>query len=387
MKSPADLAKVLAREWDNADYREQRLLNAGAWPIPKAIGKPTARSISDATPAVREHLERWRMVGLGEVEWEEVSFRSAAEPVRVPITWLLHEPAQWVVATGDASVSLEYSRLQYFMAHCDVMFHRLLLRNRSLWRNRSDTDVVHAAEVALRLSPGCAAGRPLRSMPVAEVDTKFFERNRSLVVALLDVRFDGAASQMGLEAFVGALDEGDHWLLVAPLEPGLLPFVQQRVRARELMESCLPGETLLVVENERCLYQLPPLSGTIAILGAGLNLGWMRAAWLADRRIGYWGDMDTWGLLMLARARNCQPHVETVLMHSALFDAYAKQLAVVEPVIAGACPAAGLNEEEGRFYLALSERTKGRLEQEFLPKLTVVNELHRWFCAAGDDAP
>jgi len=75
---------------------------------------------------------------------------------------------------------------------------------------------------------------------------------------MLDILFDGQVSELGLEAFLGADDEGHHWLLVADLDGGLLPFSQLRVRARELEEVPMPGASMLIVENERCIHQLPP---------------------------------------------------------------------------------------------------------------------------------
>jgi hypothetical protein len=96
------------------------------------------------------------------------------------------------------------------------------------------------------------------------------------------------------------------------------------------------------------------LPNTIAVLGSGLNLEWMNATWLKDRRIAYWGDIDTWGLVMLAAARRRQPHLEPLLMDRELFDAMCSTLSVNE------------------------SRPAGRIEQEFLPRERVVAALERW---------
>lgn len=80
---------------------------------------------------------------------------------------------------------------------------------------------------------------------------------------MLDVLFDDQASELGLEAFLGAEDEGHHWLLVADLDGQLLTFSQLRVRASELQEVALPGQRLLLVENERCLHQLQARHGRL----------------------------------------------------------------------------------------------------------------------------
>lgn len=131
--------------------------------------------------------------------------------------------------------------------------------------NSKFDEVVQAAHFVQQLEPGCADGRPLRALGLAGIDSKFFERHRALIQQLLDARFDGQASEQGLESFLAAPDEGDHWLLVAPLQPGLLSCTRQTVPAAELMSAGLPGTHVLIVEDERSLHQLPQLADTVAV--------------------------------------------------------------------------------------------------------------------------
>ena len=378
MKAPDELADLLARQWHNADKREHRLIDPQAWPIQLTIGRPPPALFAQHTAQVREHIARWRGVTVGEVQWQDTTFRSAAAPVSLPLHWQISSPEQWAQASDDAQVQLELQRLLYLLDHVDPRFHPLLIRQRGLWRDRNDEEVKQAAALALALEPGLAAGRPLRSLALAGIDSKFFERNRGLVTSLLDIRFDGQVSQLGLNSFLDAADEGDHWLLVAPLSPGLLPFAQQRVRGRELLDTPLPAKRILLIENDRCLHLLPTLPDTIAVLGSGLDLAWLRADWLRLCRVGYWGDMDTWGLRMLARARNLQPHLAPLLMERSVFDQYAAAVAVPEPITAGPTPPHGLTDHEHAFYQHLLGLSKGRIEQEFLPKDTVVHALSQW---------
>ncbi|MFZ2234829.1 MAG: Wadjet anti-phage system protein JetD domain-containing protein [Dokdonella sp.] len=381
MKSPKELADLLVRQWNSADKREHRLLDAQAWPLRIGIGRPSPACFTKYTARVREHIARWREVSIGEVQWEASTFRSAAEPVSLPTHWSLFSPEDWAQGSGDAQVRLEFHRLRYLLGCVDSRFHSLLIRQRSLWLGHADQEVVQATALVLELEPGIAAGRPARALALAGIDSKFIERHRALVTALLDVRFDGRASQAGLGSFLDAADEDDHWLLVVPLTPGLLPFAQQRVRARELMALPLPAGRILVIENERCRHLLPKLPDTIAVLGSGLNLAWLRADWLHDRCLGYWGDLDSWGFDMLARARCLQPHLTALLMERTVFDRYAA-LAVAEPVVAGPNPPEGLVDEERNLYRHLLGLAKGRIEQEFLPRETVVDVLTRWHASS-----
>ena len=284
---------------------------------------------------------------------------------------------------GHADIAADYQALAAVLARVDARFHRLLLRRLALWRGVPTEDVATAARMALQLAPGCAQGRPLRALAVAGNDSKFFERHAALLSALLDVRFDGAASRAGLTAFLDASADDEHWLLIAPLDAGLLPqlrFARLRVAASDLASTPLPARRILLVENERCLHLLQgalPLPDTIAILGAGLNLAWLAAPWLQQRQVAYWGDIDTWGLHMLARARSHLPQLQALLMDRTTFDAHTRA-AVAEPLPAPYPEPGSLPPEEAALDAYLRTLDSGRLEQEFITPAAVESAVLGW---------
>ena len=388
MRSPEQLAEQLARRWQRSDWREAHLLpNPGAWPLRLDVGAPSADSFRSASPALRQHLQAWRAVsarGPGSVQWTPRSYRGGAAPLDVPVQWTLERPSEALAAitrfavNGHAEIAADYQALVAVLAQVEAPFQRLLLRRLALWRHLPTEQVATAARVALQLTPGCAAGKPLRALAVAGNDSKFFERHASLLKALLDERFDGEASRQGLSDFLGASPEGEHWVLVAPLDAGLLPFRRQRVPTSELQHSALPAQRILLVENERSLHQLPtPLPQTIAVLGSGLNLAWLTAPWLQACDVAYWGDIDTWGLAMLASARRHLPQLHALLMDRATFDAHAER-AVAEPVQASELSQSGLLAHEVALAQHLRTLDKGRLEQEFLPAEAVACAVRQW---------
>lgn len=378
MKSPSDIGQSLARQWQQPRIRRERLLDPGGWPRDFTIGKPSAGLFSANPQAVQRHVEAWRQVRIGEVTWEPVDYRAALGPVQVPMTWRLRSPSEWVAASGDPEVMREYRMLEALVEHTDNCFHTLLVSQRSLWLKKSADEIITTARLAARLSTGCAQGRPLRLLAELGVDTKFFERNTALLTRLLDERFEGEVSAQGLTTFLDAFEDSSHWVLVAPLSPGLLPFKRLRLTTAELAEADLPCSRVLVVENEQCIHQLPELPDTIAILGAGLDLQWLGSPHLAGKSLGYWGDMDTWGLLMLARARQRQPAIKALLMARSIFDRYESTSAVAEPVKAQDAAPDGLQPCEADFYRYLLRRERGRLEQEYLPKDLVENAIATW---------
>ena len=378
MKSPKELAEKIARQWQNPKLREQRLLNYGEWPLLLTIKKPSASDIMANLPRVRTHLDRWKKIEVGEVIWEEVQYRGISDPIEVPVTWKIKRPIEWVEATCNKKVKSEFKKLAKIMNSVDKIFHSLLTRQLHLITERPDDEIIKACELALLLKAGCAQGHPLRAMPYLGIDSKFCERNRQLIIKLLDIRFNGIVSELGLEQFLGAINESDHWILVADLAQNNLPFRQLRIRGSELAMTALSTGRILIIENESCFHHLPQVEDTIAILGAGLDLSWVKAQWLSEKKIGYWGDIDTWGLTMLARARRYQSSLTALLMSESLYDEYGRQNAVKEPRIAGESPPIGLSEQEKRLYLRLISEEMGRLEQEFIPEHIVKSEILKW---------
>jgi hypothetical protein len=378
MKSPDQLAEKLSRQWQNPDTREPRLLEREAWPVELAIGKPTPAQLKQNLEGVRRHLEQWRNINIGQVTWEKIKYRDTDEAVELPICWRLNRPSEWVCATNDPAIKNEFQMLSHVISGVNPIFHPLLIRQRHLTADKPTAEIIQACELALQLEQNCAAGLPLRALSLAGIDSKFFERHRRLMIKLLDVKFDGLVSEIGLENYLGAIYENNHWLLVVDLDGTLLPFQQMRLRDDELKSTPLPALNILIIENERSLYQLPRAENTIAILGAGLNLSWMIAPWLNGKRIAYWGDIDTWGLTMLAQARYFQPTLTALLMGQELFEKYTITGAVSEPTTAGETPPALLSKQEKDLYVHLLKSEKGRLEQEFIAEDLVKEAITNW---------
>lgn len=384
MKSPDELRHQLIKYWDLPTVRLRHLLSSSAWPMVLSIGKPAARIFNAEVATAQRHVEAWRQVTVGKIEWTRVAYRSGAESICLPTKWYLRNPSEWVAGASDPRVSAEFAALGHLVQLAPEGFQQLLITRRGLWKNKSSEEVIQAAKLALQLFPGCAQGRPLRLLSGYGVDTKFFERNESLLRKMLDVLYEGEASAQGLCGFLDAYDDTSHWVLVTPLDQGLLPFKRQMVTTSELAEARLSGSRLLVVENQNCLHLLCALPETIAVLGCGSDLAWLGAAQLDGRSVGYWGDLDTWGLRMLARARLRNKGVIPLLMTEAVYDAHQSNSAVREPVKSQDTPPVGLTSAEAAFFSRLVDSDKGRLEQEFIPRHEVHAALREWVLRCGE---
>ena len=319
----------------------------------------------------------------GDVVWEPRRYRSTADAVELPRAWQLRTPSEWVAAMQDTAISREFARLGRLAALPAVQARpdwlTVLIRQRSLLENSAEDDVARAIGLAAQLTPGCAAGLPLRALPFAEIDGKLWERQRTLLTMLLETEHPGQLSQ-GLVHFLDAQSEGVHWLDLVDLDGHLLPWPVLRVRSHDLACQGPPGDAVLLVENHQCLHHLPPvgeLRGTVAILGAGLDLTWLRAHWLQERAVAYWGDIDTWGLTMLAQARQQVPHLTALCMDLATRQRFIDQ-AGAEPVPAPLMPTGLQPDERALLCELLAQPEQGRIEQERLSVDWVRHAIHQW---------
>jgi len=372
MKSIEKLRDKLCAQWLSADHREQRLLSDFDWPLSLNIGKPPPQLLFKQSTKVQRHLTEWRQQKIGRVEWLSVKYQSATQPIDIPSVWLFNNTEEWILACGDMSIKTEFNLLSQIIKQVDPMFHQLIIRHRSLWSGKNgdqQNNIIQCCQLAMQLEQGIAMQLPLRALSIEGIDSKFLENQRALLTQLLNIRFNGALQGKTLEDFLGATETGEHWLLVKPLADDLLPFELLRLRASELSKIKLPVKNLLIVENEQCHHLLPKLENTIAILGGGLNLSWLKNSNFNDKNIFYWGDIDTWGLKMLAIARQHQPHLKPILMDADTYNKH-QQFSVPEPTNAGlGCPKELTQKEKG-LYRILLKSDNGRLEQERLsPKV------------------
>lgn len=167
------------------------------------------------------------------------------------------------------------------------------------------------------------SGLRLRQLPVHGVHTKWLERHRGLTTRL-HLALTGRESLGLVEKPVLAR--------VRLLDPALRPSGLQDLTLPldELARLPAPVEAV-ILENLETLLALPPLPGTIAILGGGYGVGGRLrdVPWLHTTRIRYWGDLDSHGFRILDDLRATFPAAESVLMDPETLAAH-RDLAVQE---------------------------------------------------------
>ncbi|MEB3048940.1 Wadjet anti-phage system protein JetD domain-containing protein [Mycolicibacter sp. MYC123] len=154
--------------------------------------------------------------------------------------------------------------------------------------------------------------RYLREISAPGVDTKFAERHRSALAAMLGVpsSASGFLSGLGLRAKPGLVR-----LRPAPSLGFPTSLTELALRSEELARLDVQPGIVIIVENEISYLSLEVPDDGVVIWGKGFEVDAVgRLPWLAEADVVYWGDIDTHGFAILDRLRAWLPLARSVLM-------------------------------------------------------------------------
>lgn len=210
------------------------------------------------------------------------------------------------------------------------------------------------------------AGLFPRALPVEGVDSKWLERRRAALARLWNTVTGENVSSADFLEHAGLLR-----LPQFVLVKNAAAWVGEEA-AEEVVQ--LPVETLakkapespvvLIIENEQTALSLDfPDVPIFLALGYGVTL-LANLPWMKEKRILYFGDLDTHGLAILAECRRLFPQTESVLMDLPTFERW-RDFAVTEPKGTALSPEHLTPEERALANVLSAGRL--RLEQERIP--------------------
>ncbi|MFP5252546.1 MAG: Wadjet anti-phage system protein JetD domain-containing protein [Actinomycetes bacterium] len=220
------------------------------------------------------------------------------------------------------------------------------------------------------------SGRYLREITAPGVDTKFAEKHRGVLAAMLDVpsSASGFLSGLGLRAKPELVRFRPAPTLGLPA-----PATELAMRAPELAELSVRPRAALVVENEITYLSVDVPEDGIVFWGKGFEVDRIgRLPWLLDVPVTYWGDIDTHGFAILDRLRAWLPQTASALMDRETLVAHRDRW-VCEDRPARAS-LTRLTREEADLYADLVTDSLGerlRLEQERIDWGWVQDRLRR----------
>lgn len=157
------------------------------------------------------------------------------------------------------------------------------------------------------------SGLYLRQVSAPGVDTKFIERHRAPLAAMLGVPAGATpfARALGL-----AVKPATVRLRFDPALFGMPERITEAVfRSAELRTQRVRPRIALIVENEITYLSVPVPDDGVVLWGKGYDADEAASLdWLAGVPVAYWGDIDTHGFGILNRVRARLPHARSILM-------------------------------------------------------------------------
>lgn len=402
------VALLRAKYWNNTRNLKSLLIGNTAFPLQISLKSPKGNAVLSHISHFQEFVSSWRsfceqveykFLGV-KVNWDTVTFRTLSEQ-KVPISMTISDItalAQMLGSEQERQLKDWRYRVAFIFDSLTIelvkrtghsiksgyeheLFSALILNLEAL-SAFSDSDLKLLVKLIPQLYKGMGRGCYLRALPVIFVDTKFIEKNQRLIESVTSAIIDHSVKEVGLLSWLGCRDKPKDWLLVKPLckkaegTLGGLPLL--RVSSETLLSFELSVKNILVIENEQSCLSLDNIPDTIAVSGGGKNVSWMKANWLATKRVAYWGDIDSEGFAILSDVRSKLSTVTPLMMDSDTVEAYRDRM-VDEPESVAREPVA-LTEHELTLFRRLRNGDFGctRLEQERLPIDFVYEQLRSW---------
>lgn len=392
MKTPADVralaTKRFQRERLNALREALGCAVTTTWPWVVPLGRPTERDVLTDAQSVLAWRDAWvdaKVLGDFEVETDVIAWRAIGTQT-VPVRVLFVNTKAIAKVAGLLPLWTQVvTRAKRFVALWPGI-EEAMVREWAMLADWSDDAVLALERVLTWFVDHPKSGLYLRQLPIEGVDTKWFTEPRKKVVQRLLVAIREAKESVPLMAESSeALDPDTTFETVCGLKPlpklirgRLLDEVDQKLfyglsdlslPLDEWVQLPLYPEIVFISENLQTglAFEAHPKSVVFFGLGAGVTqlaaIPWVRTA-----RIIYWGDVDTYGLEILAHLRSVLPQTESVMMNRQTLEAF-RGLAVAENRQASGAHVEHLRENEREVFDALKvgDLARLRLEQERIP--------------------
>lgn len=336
MKFPKDILDELDKKyWQNKKNFKTLLKGKMDFPLKLSLKVPTTSSQMLANiDKIQEFLQVWRSFEnefvLCKICFQSKNYREFGE-ITLPYHLIIENKMALIsIFSKDKQAQLQnlQSRINHIInilvLNKNLKFDPkklfyFLIDNLESFEYLSDDELNQLLQILPQLKSGMGNGLYLRTLPIIGVDTKFIEQHFKWIESLLNHLYNNEVlTKGGLMVWLGCQEKPSDWLLIKPLckdsQSKLANLPLLRLNSQTLLNYELPADNILVIENEQSCLSLPDINNTIAIAGGGKNVSWLKADWLKDKKVYYWGDIDVDGLFILNLARQYCSHIIPLMM-------------------------------------------------------------------------
>ncbi|MFH8574104.1 Wadjet anti-phage system protein JetD domain-containing protein [Streptomyces sp. NPDC017993] len=384
--TPVDVTDRLRRRWMRGDFLTALAEQHPFEPLCIPLSGPKPSELARDFDAVRTWVQSWGAAEqqLLRIEHRQVGGRVIGTNNLPHQAWIDHREQLWDLLGVTSTVR----RFQTLLASTQVATPEL-----ADWITAHPMKVLDLEAHWERLHQTVrwildyqGPSLYLRQIDVPGVDTKFIEGHRAVLTTLLEhclpaERIDTDAPRTSFTARFRFLAKPSYARFRLLGDTPVAGFNELSVRVNEFTESPPGITTVFIVENETTYLAFPSVPGSMVVLGGGYAITRLsELRWLQDKRLVYWGDLDTHGFAILDRLRRLLPHTESILMDRSTLMAHRGQW--VKESKPAREQLQSLTGEESDLYQSLVDDDFGhgvRLEQErvrFLAVQTALADLH-----------
>ena len=311
--TPEDIAARVKRRWDDGSLLRAHANGAPFDPIEVPLRGPRPSQVGDDIAASREWVAALdagrRDDGRYTLQWQAIGGRQIGRN-RLPIRAVVSSNEQAWALLGVTTLVRRFDEL-LALAHQHPRVREWVVDHplRALELGHEMPQMIAAY---VWLDSHRQSHRYLREISAPGVDTKFAERHRPVLAAMLDVSStaSGFLAGLGLRSKPGLVR-----LRPAPSLGLPAPLTELAVRSEELAQLRVEPRVAIIIENEISYLSIDVPEDGVVIWGKGFEIDSVgRLRWLTEADILYWGDIDTHGFAILDRLRAWLPLARSVLM-------------------------------------------------------------------------
>ena len=319
--TPDDLRRQVQRHWDSGRLLAAAITGESLFPLELRLRGPDTRALSERFEEVRQWIRELESESRYGIEWREINHRLLGRN-RVPARIVVPGEREALELIGKIDDAARFRSLAASTLEKLPELGAWLAR-RPLTALEYAADWERTLAVLLWFRGHPRSGLYLRQLDIAGVDTKFIEVRKPLLAELLDIVLppealgdSGAAGQRTFEARYGLASKPSQVRFrILDGRLAIQGLTDLAVPAREFASLDLPVERVFITENEINGLAFPSVPGSLVIFGLGYGLDRLsEVRWLHDRRLHYWGDIDTYGFHILDRLRVRFPAAQSFLM-------------------------------------------------------------------------
>lgn len=327
---PDDIKEQLQKRWESGALLASLADDVDLFPLRLVLKRPTSKELSERFSEVHSWIsELSKSAKNYRIVFRQVNHRILG-PNEVPAEIYVDKLSDALVILGKQKQARIYAQLlEQTRQEVPVLVQWLIKRPlRALEVADVWTELLTIVQWVLH-HPRPAVY--LRQIDLPGVHSKMVESYRGLLSEFLDLAIPpewvdfNATGNSGFCRRYGFLDKPNRIRFrILDSNFSLISVDSDQditITAAAFAKLDLPITKVFITENEVNFLAFPPLPDSMVLFGAGYGFDYLAdAQWLKQKKVYYWGDLDTHGFAILSQLRGVLPNAISLFMDEQTFN-------------------------------------------------------------------